>query len=152
MPEMTAPMLGAVELACQRYAEMVAWYRNLLTADIEYRDAVQTWLICPGGWHLVLTARALDPGPREAAGVVGPALQFADFPALRAAYHALCAHNLYPVRGFRNGMVTSLEYRDPDGNPVALRVVLGRGGEAQEQLDPIGEEFDPKEMMETETA
>ena len=23
MPEMTAPMLGAVELACQRYAEMV---------------------------------------------------------------------------------------------------------------------------------
>lgn len=150
MREMTAPLLGAMEIACQRYPEMVTWYRNVLNAEIEYRDVVQTWLRCPGNWHLVLTARGLEPRPREAAGMVGPALEFADFPALREAYHSLCGRHLYPIRGFRNGKVTSLEYRDPDGNPFSLRLVLDADG--GDELDPLGEEFDPKHLMEIRAA
>lgn len=137
------PRLGALELSCLRYPAMVAWYRDLLGAEVEYRDAMHTWLRAPAGWHLVLSASAFQPRPRECSGIPGPAFEYADAGALADAYRTLKARGLYPERAVKNGWVTSLLYRDPDGNPAALRCLVPASQRATGPVNPLGDEFDP---------
>ncbi|MEC9362895.1 MAG: VOC family protein [Pseudomonadota bacterium] len=144
---MTPPQLGALEISCLRFPAMVAWYRDLLGAEVEYRDAMHAWLRAPAGWHLVLTASAFEPRPRECAGVPGPAFEYADASALAGAFHAFRQRGIYPERAAKNGWVTSLLYRDPDGNPVAMRCMVPPEQRAAAPLNPLGDEFDPAALF-----
>jgi catechol-2,3-dioxygenase len=147
MNKATHPQLGALELNCRRFAAMVGWYRDLLGAEIEYRDALHAWLRAPGGWHLALIAGGYEARPRECAGLNGPSFEYANLPALAATYRALRMRNVYPERAVKNGIVTSLVYRDPDGNPVSLRYLLPSAQWPAASINPLGDEFDPEPIL-----
>lgn len=147
MKQAGQPCLGSLELRCRRYAAMVAWYRDLLQADVVHRDDVHAWLRVADGWHLLLVASTSQTRPRESAGVVGPAFEYPGFDALRDAYGTLRERNIYPERAVRNGWATSLIYRDPDGNAVALRFVLPEGQRDKGTINPLGDEFDPQQVF-----
>jgi catechol-2,3-dioxygenase len=147
MTSTSSPNLSALELNCRNYVAMIAWYRELLDARVGHRDAVQCWLHAPGGFRLVLLRTGFAARPRESAGIHGPAFEFGSAAALAETYRALKSRNLYPERAIKNGLVTTLLYRDPDGNPVALRYLLPEAERAHE-VNPLGDEFDPAQIFE----
>jgi catechol-2,3-dioxygenase len=141
-PVMSAPLLSAIELHCRRYTAMVTWYRNLLHADVGYRDAIQCWLRSPAGWTLVLMDTQFGDRPREVAGLEGVSLEYPTFDGLADAYRELSQRNIRPERALKNGRVTSVIYRDPDGNRVALRHVINSAMRAADVSSSLGEDFD----------
>jgi hypothetical protein len=143
------PQLGTFELHCRAYPAMIAWYKELTGATIILHDPVQCWLRAPAGWHLVLLDTQFGPRPREVAGLTGPSLSFASMAELSTAYRGLKARNVYPERAVMNGMVTSLIYRDPDGNPVSLRYLLPEETRRMKDVSLIGDEFDPAIVLES---
>ncbi|MDP3857280.1 MAG: hypothetical protein Q8Q73_05880 [Stagnimonas sp.] len=142
--------LSGLELHCQRYPAMIGWYRALLEAEIDYRDPVQCWLRRPDGSRLLLLDTQLANRPREVAGIPGLALVAARFEDLAARYRALKQRNIYPERANRNGLVTTLIYRDPDGNPLSLRYLLPAAERPQGEYRAMGEEFDPASLFDPE--
>ncbi|TAJ51425.1 MAG: hypothetical protein EPN60_05210 [Nevskiaceae bacterium] len=144
--------LSGLELHCQRFPAMIGWYRALLEAEIEYRDPVQCWLRLTDGSRLLLLDTQLANRPREAAGIPGLAFIAARFEDLAACYRTLKQRNLYPERANKNGLVTNLIYRDPDGNPVSLRYLLPATERPQGEYRPMGEEFDPALLFDAEPA
>lgn len=144
--------LSALELHCQRFPAMIGWYRFLLDAEIEYRDPVQCWLRLTDGSRLLLLDTQLANRPREVAGIPGLAFVATHFEALAARYQTLRQRNIYPERANKNGLVTSLIYRDPDGNPVSLRYLLPAAERPQGEYRAMGEEFDPASLFDAEPA
>ena len=128
---------------------MVAWYKELIGASVIHCDPVQCWLEAPAGWHLMLLDTQFGTRPREVAGLSGPALSFATMAELSSTYRRLKLRNVYPERAIMNGMVTSLVYRDPDGNPVSLRYLLPEDTRKTEAVSVVGEEFDPALVLES---
>lgn len=139
---------GALELHCQRFPAMLSWYRQVLGAELLYRDAVQAWLRAPAGWSLLLLDTQLPARPRESSGLAGLSLEFEQFDDLVAQLRALKTCNIYPERAVRNGLLTSLVYRDPDRNPFCLRHLLPASQRAPGPYRPMGEEFDIESLLE----
>lgn len=143
---MTTPIrLDALEIQSLRHVAMIRWYQTVLEAELVYRDPVQCWLRGAAGATLVLVASGQAARPRESAGIAGPALVVADEGALGLVHRRLLGLGIHPERALRNGLVTTLIYRDPDGNPVAFKALAAAvptGG----TVDPLGEEIDPQSL------
>lgn len=143
-----APLPGGLMMNCRRYTAMIAWYRELLQAEVLHRDAMQCWLRSPRGWTLVLLDTQQAERPREIAGLDGLALQYERFEALSDAYAALAERGILPQHALKNGFVTTLMYRDPDGNRVSLRYLLPADTRGPAPYSLIGDEFEPAELFE----
>lgn len=141
------PRLGCLELNCRRYPAMLSWYRQWLDAEVVHRDAMQAMLRAPAGWHLVLVDSGYAQRPREVAGVAGIALEYPALSALAADYRRLKSDNVYPQRALKNGLVTSLVYSDPDGNPASLRHLPAGAPRNAQHINPLGDEFDPAVLL-----
>ena len=141
------PLLSTLELHCRRHAAMLVWYRALTGAEVEFRDELQCWLRSADGWRLLLLDTQWDERPREVAGVAGLAFEYPSLAALAAAWKSLAARAIRVERAVRNGVATSLVYRDPDGNPVTLRYVLPVTERPRTTSGPLGEEFDPADLL-----
>jgi catechol-2,3-dioxygenase len=137
--------LDAIELQSRRHVAMIRWYQIVLEAEVIHRDAMQCWLRTGAGTTLILVASAQAPRPREVAGIAGPAFAVADEGALGSLVRRLERLDVYPERALRNILATSVIYRDPDGNPVAVKA-LAATVPAGAVVDPLGEEIDPRNL------
>lgn len=141
------PSLSAIEINCQRFLSMITWYRELIDAQVEFRDEIQCWLKSPTGWRLVLLNTGLAARPRDVAGVSAPSFEYGSLAQLTNAYKTLCSRNIYPERSVKNGFHTTLKYRDPDNNDVSLRFVLPSGNRSEGAFNPLGEEFNAQVLL-----
>lgn len=135
---------GALEIHCLHLPRMLTWYRQVLVGEIIYRDAMQTWLYMPSGWHLALLDTQYPRRAREVSGPAGLSLQVQDVAELMAHYQRLKTAGIYPEAARKNGLCTWLQYRDPDGGLLRLCYVRLGADVPGKVSSVLGDDFDPE--------
>jgi catechol 2,3-dioxygenase-like lactoylglutathione lyase family enzyme len=136
---------------------MVAWYRTVLEADIQFSNESLAFLTYDEEHHRLAIVQRPDTVARNpnSAGLEHLAYAYADLGELVATYQRLKHAGIVPLRTINHGPTTSMYYRDPDGNQVELQVdnfdtseechAWFRSKEFAE--NPIGVVFDPEELV-----
>ena len=108
----------------RRFAEMTAWYRTVLAADVTMQGERIAFLTFDQEHHRVAIVRRNDlpDAPEKALGFAHAAWAYASFPDLVATYERLGGKGIHPVWEINHGPTTSLYYADPDGNRIELQV------------------------------
>ena len=149
--------LAHVVLRTTRFAEMVAWYRTVLAAEIAHADDMLAFLTYDDEHHRI--AIACLPGLEErspaAAGTDHIAFTHADLGDLLQTYARLKSEGIEPFWSINHGPTTSLYYKDPDGNKVELQVDnFATADECNAWMrsgafaaNPIGVVVEPEELL-----
>lgn len=144
-------------LQTNQLSRMLAWYRTVLEADIQYANEWIAFITYDEEHHrLALVARpgTIDKVP-NAAGLAHLAYAYADMAELVTTYERLKVAGIVPVRTINHGPTTSMYYADPDGNQVELQIDNFDTPEEchawffrpQFAENPIGITFDPEELV-----
>ena len=140
-----------------RYEKMINWYKSVLEAEPMYANDFITFLTYDDEHHRVAIAKApaLLPKLRTQSGVDHIAFTYATLGDLLATYQRVNALGIRPYWCINHGGTTSMYYQDPDHNHVELQIdnfttpeeinAFLDGPEFTE--NPIGEDFDPDEMV-----
>jgi catechol-2,3-dioxygenase len=121
-----APTLHHVNLKTTRKDDMVAWYGEVLGAEVLCdRGAIAFLSNDLANHRIALTAvpgivRDHDRIVHD--GMHHTAWEFGSFDDLNSTYHRLRANGILPVCGLDHGFTLSYYYSDPDGNLVELQV------------------------------
>lgn len=143
-------------LQTNQLSRMLAWYRTVLEADIQFANEWIAFITYDEEHHrLAFVARpgTIDKVP-NAAGLAHLAYAYADLDELVATYERLKAAGIVPVRTINHGPTTSMYYADPDGNQVELQVDNFATAEEchawffrpEFAENPIGILFDPDDL------
>jgi hypothetical protein len=103
---------------------MVAWWANVLQADIAFKNGFIGFLAFDDEHHRVAIVQPPDVGsPAEnGSGLDHVAFTYAHLADLIATYERLKADGLLPYWAVNHGPTLSLYYRDPDGNQAELQI------------------------------
>ncbi|BBX62706.1 hypothetical protein MSAS_18800 [Mycobacterium saskatchewanense] len=141
MNSIGAPLVE-LRLLSYRPAEMAAWWSALLGVQPHPVTAKLTTVTAARlGVVIERSQTAFDYHP-EASGVTAINLTFDEPDDIRATVDRLAGHNSHPYRATRQGAVTALWFRDPNGTDVALSLPSGNAGpdvnlaEWPDELDP----------------
>jgi catechol-2,3-dioxygenase len=135
---------------------MVQWYCVVLGARIVFNAGRLIFLSYDDEHHRIAIVASEDfaERPRHATGLDHISFTYEDVDALLTTYARLRQAGILPFCCVNHGPTTSLYYHDPDQNRIELQVDnFADMTEAtvlmQEQfsINPIGEEFDPEEML-----
>jgi len=149
--------LAHIVLRTTRFAEMIAWYRTVLAAEIAHGDDMLAFLTYDDEHHRI--AIACLPGLEErspaAAGTDHVAFTYADLGDLLQTYARLKSEGIEPFWSINHGPTTSLYYKDPDGNKVELQVDnFATADECNAWMrsgafaaNPIGVVFEPEALL-----
>jgi catechol 2,3-dioxygenase-like lactoylglutathione lyase family enzyme len=149
--------LAHVVFRSSRYAEVVAWYKTVLGAQIAFANEVLTFLSYDDEHHRVAVINEPNLATRKTgtAGLHHIAFTFASLADLMGTYVRLRDLQIRPVFVINHGPTTSLYYEDPDGNNVELQIdnydsiadaTAFFYSDAFAE-NPVGVEFDPEEML-----
>jgi catechol-2,3-dioxygenase len=141
----------------RRFDEMLAWYKPVFGARVQYQDPVLAFLTYDDEHHRFALANmdVLDPtggGPddRGPIGVDHVAYTYASLTDLFEHYAALKANQITPYWGIHHGITVSMYYGDPDGNQMEFQVDCFADSEEANAfmyrsfaVNPVGVEFDP---------
>ena len=108
----------------RRFAEMTAWYRTVLGADITMEGERYAFLTFDREHHRVAIVRRddLPDAPAKALGFAHAAWTYASLSDLVATYERLGREGIRPAWEINHGPTTSIYYADPDGNRIELQV------------------------------
>lgn len=144
-------------LRSSRYAEIVAWYQQVLGMRTVFANELLTFLTYDDEHHrlAVLNIPGLATQPAGVAGVHHIAFTYGSLAELLRHYERLRDHGIKPLFVVNHGPTTSLYYADPDGNQLEFQVEnYDNVAESTEFFyseefaeNPIGVEFDPEEMI-----
>lgn len=140
----------------RRFAEMTAWYRTVLGADVTMQGEEIAFLTFDREHHRVAIIRRddlADAAP-QTLGFAHAAWTYASLADLVATYERLAGEGIRPVRQINHGPTTSVYYADPDGNRIELQVDNFSSVEALNgwfasgafDRDPIGVEIEFAEI------
>lgn len=163
MPESGTARISPVKLAHfvirtapERFQEMVAWYRDLLQAEVAFQNPFSCFMTYDDEHHRVaiLAIPGLAERPANAIGVDHIAFTYASLGDLVRTYERLADGGLTPAMPIHHGPTLSMYYLDPDRNQVELQVdVFGATEEVEAYLsggafarNPIGVMYDPAEL------
>ena len=111
-------------LKTERFEEMIAWYRKVFPARIQFRNDRVCFLSCTAERKLlavVRQAKTTAPGPTY--GFDHYAFEYASMRDLAInVYARLKEHGILPYWTTNHGMTTSFYYADPDLNRIELQV------------------------------
>ena len=144
-------------LRSSRYAEIVAWYQQVLGMRSVFANDLLTFLTYDDEHHRVAILNVPDLAP-QAGGVAGVhhiAFTYGSLGELLAHYERLRDLGIKPVFVINHGPTTSMYYADPDGNQMEFQienydsVVESTKFFYSEEFaeNPIGVEFDPEELI-----
>jgi catechol-2,3-dioxygenase len=149
--------LAHVVLRTTRFAEMVAWYRTVLAAEIAHADDMLAFLTYDDEHHriAIATLPGLEERSPAAAGTDHIAFTHADLGDLLQTYSRLKSEGIEPFWSINHGPTTSLYYKDPDGNKVELQVDnFATADECNAWMrsgafaaNPIGVVFEPEALL-----
>ena len=141
-----------------RYAEMIAWHRTALEAEVMAASPMLTFLTFDAEHHRVAIVNmpGLEDRPTSAAGVDHCAYAYNSLDDLFATYERLAAEGIKPYWCINHGLSLSMYYRDPDNNQVEFQVDVFDSvdacnawfAEGHFDANPIGVRFDPEALIE----
>ena len=146
-----------VVLRSAQAAEVVAWYKTVLEAEVTFGDERYCFLTYDDEHHriAVVSMPGLPTPSSPASGVDHFAFTYASADDLFATYERLRDQGILPYWCINHGPTLSLYYRDPDNNQVELQIDLFADiqqisdwfGQSDFESNPIGVKFDPEELM-----
>lgn len=146
----------------RRFEEMLAWYRLVFDATVQYQNPVLAFLTYDDEHHrfALVDLDALQPGAgdkdeRGAIGVDHVAYTYASLDDLFENYEQLKAQGILPYWCVHHGLTVSMYYADPDGNQMEFQVdVFDNGEQAADYMrgpilaeNPVGVEYDPEDWL-----
>lgn len=161
----TAPETGAIKspiklahvvFRTSRFAEMVAWYKQVLNATPAFENDSIAFLAYDDEHHRIafIAVPDLTEQPAGQAGVHHVAFTYENLETLLENYERLKAIGVEPIWPVNHGPTTSLYYADPDGNQLEFQVdnydSVEEAGEffftEAFATNPIGVDVDPADL------
>ena len=149
--------LAHIVIRTAKYKELVDWYGTVLGAWVQHSDPMAAFLTYDDEHHRIafLNMPHLGEHSRASAGVDHFAFTYASLGDLLTTYERLAEAGIEPVWTINHGATTSFYYRDPDANIVELQIDNFASLEESKQflsdgrfqINPIGIDFDPREML-----
>ena len=140
-----------------RFAELIAWYKTVLGAEVVHGDDMLVFLTYDDEHHRIAIAGipGLDDQPAFAAGTDHVAFTYATLGDLLYTYERLKKEGIEPFWCINHGPTVSMYYKDPDGSRVELQVdtmptaeSIGAWMKSGEfAANPIGVVFDPEDLL-----
>ena len=141
----------------RRFEEMLAWYKTVFGAKVQYKDPAIAFLTYDEEHHrfAFVNMDLIDPGgggldDRGAIGVDHVAYTYASLSDLFDSYAELKAKGISPYWCIHHGITVSMYYGDPDGNQMEFQVDCFADNEDANAfmrrsfaVNPIGVEYDP---------
>lgn len=144
----------------RRYAEMIAWYREVFEAEVRHQNPALAFLSYDDEHHRMAFANLelMKPGggadDRGEIGVNHVAYTYANVADLLNTYERLKAAGILPYWPVHHGITLSLYYQDPDGNRMEFQVDACSPDEANAFMDspafaanPVGVTWDPEALL-----
>ena len=116
--------LAHVVFRTSRFAEMVAWYKQVLNAHPAFESDSIAFLAYDDEHHRLafINMPGLTEQPAGQAGVHHVAFTYDGLDTLLANYERLKELGVEPIWPVNHGPTTSLYYADPDGNQLEFQV------------------------------
>ena len=145
----------------RRFEEMLAWYKTVFGAKVQYQDPALAFLTYDEEHHRFALANMdlIDPGgsgpdDRGAIGVDHVAYTCASLSDLFDRYAELKSEDITPYWCVHHGITISMYYGDPDGNQMEFQVdCFADNDDANAfmrrafSINPVGVEYDPEEWL-----
>jgi len=145
----------------RRFEEMIAWYKTVFGAKIQYQDPALAFLTYDQEHHRFAFANMdlIDPGgsgpdARGAIGVDHVAYTCSSLADLFQRYADLKTEGIKPYWCIHHGITVSMYYGDPDGNQMEFQVdCFADNDDANAfmhqafSINPIGVEYEPEEWL-----
>lgn len=156
-----SPIKAPVKLAhvvfrTSRFAEMVAWYKQVLNAKPAFESDSIAFLAYDDEHHRIafINVPGLTEQPAGQAGVHHVAFTYDSLDTLLANHERLKTMGVEPIWPVNHGPTTSLYYADPDGNQLEFQIdnydTVEEAGEFffsdAFATNPIGVDLDPAEL------
>lgn len=137
--------------------QMIAWYRDVLEADVSLANDFVSFLTFDDEHHriAIATLPGLAQRPPMAVGVDHIAFTYGSADDLFQTYERLKGSGIEPYWTINHGPTLSFYYRDPDDNQVEMQIDLQEDGAATKAwfdqsdfgVNPIGVRIDPEEVI-----
>ncbi|TYL55495.1 biphenyl 2,3-dioxygenase [Nocardioides sp. BGMRC 2183] len=116
--------LAHVVLRTGRFAAMIEWWRDLLQADVVFRNDFIAFLTFDEEHHRIAVVQppGLGEPVAQRAGLDHIAFTYASLDDLVATYERLRAGGVTPSWVVNHGPTLSAYYSDPDGNQAELQI------------------------------
>lgn len=128
-PAPASPIKSPIKLAhvvfrTSRFAEMVAWYKQVLNASPAFESDSIAFLAYDDEHHRIafINIPHLTEQPAGQAGVHHVAFTYESLDVLLGNYERLKEAGIEPIWPVNHGPTTSLYYADPDGNQLEFQV------------------------------
>ena len=153
---MIKPKLHHVTIKTSRLDEMIAWYGQVIGAQVQFRDQIAAWTTNDAANHRIafLAVPGLIGDAQKVShnGMHHCAFEYDNFNDLMASFDRLRKAGIEPAFCLDHGLTISLYYKDPEGNFVELQSDnfgdWAKSGEFMRTstdfaANPIGTFFDP---------
>ncbi|CAN5192230.1 VOC family protein [soil metagenome] len=141
---------------------MLDWYSTVLGAHVQYQNPVLAFMTYDDEHHRLAFVDMSVLGPsggetdkHDAVGVDHVAYTYASLGDLFENYALLKENGITPYWCVHHGITVSMYYADPDGNQMEFQVDRCSSSEEAAafmktgfDVNPIGVEYDPDEMLE----
>jgi catechol 2,3-dioxygenase-like lactoylglutathione lyase family enzyme len=116
--------LAHVALRTRRFADVFAWWRNVLQADVVFDNGAIGFLAFDDEHHRIAVVQlpALEDSVPKTAGLDHVSFTYDRLADLVATYERLARDGIRPAWSVNHGPTLSLYYADPDGNQAELQV------------------------------
>jgi catechol 2,3-dioxygenase len=158
---MLKPKLHHVTIKTSRLDEMIAWYGEVIGAEVNFRDGVAAWTTNDTANHriafLAVPGLSDDGEKTRHNGMHHCAFEYDSFADLMNSFDRLRHRGIAPAFCLDHGLTISLYYKDPEGNFVELQSDnFGDWAKSVEFMrhspdfaaNPIGTFFDPARVFE----
>jgi catechol-2,3-dioxygenase len=155
----TVPPLKFVHVVyrTRRFEEMLAWYKTVFGAKVQYQDPALAFLTYDQEHHRFAFANMdlIDPGGSDPddRGTIGVD-HVASLSDLFDRYAELKADGIKPYWCVHHGITVSMYYGDPDGNQMEFQVDCFPDNDDANafmhrafSINPVGVEYDPEEWL-----
>jgi len=140
-----------------RYDEMIAWYKEVLEAEVVMGSPMVSFLTYDDEHHRIafINNPALQDASDQMSGIDHCAFTYASLDDLFATYERLKQAGIEPHWCINHGPTLSMYYRDPDKNQVELQIDIFESNEdvtawfqkSDFDSNPVGVKFDPDDLI-----
>jgi catechol-2,3-dioxygenase len=156
------PRLAHVVYRTRRFAQMLAWYREVFGATVQHQNPVLAFLTYDDEHHRfafvdlsVVQPESEDVDKHGLVGIDHVAYTYRSIDDLFGHYTRLKANGIAPYWCVHHGLTVSMYYADPDGNQLEFQVDCFASAEQSNAyilgpgfgINPVGVEFDPEDWL-----